>query len=51
MRAICGVQLKDRKRAKSLILMFGMNETMDQQAMENSVRWHGNVYMKEDGYV
>ena len=28
-RAMCGVQLKDRRRAKDLMFMLGMNETMD----------------------
>ena len=36
-RAMCGEQLKH------LILMFGLNATIDQLAMANSVRWHGNV--------
>ena len=29
MRGKCGVQVKDRKRAKDLMLMFGLNETID----------------------
>ena len=37
-RAICGVQLKDRKSAKSM-LMVGLNETTDQLSIANSVRW------------
>ena len=36
-RAICGVQLKDRKRAKDLILMLGLNGTVNHLAMANSV--------------
>ena len=39
-RAMCGVQLNDRKRAKDLIVMLGNN---DQMAMANSVCWHGHV--------
>ena len=35
-RAMCGVQLKDRKRSKDLMLMLGLNETIDQLAMANS---------------
>ena len=38
-RAICGVQLKDRKRSIGLMFMLGLNETIDQLAMANSVRW------------
>ena len=40
-RAMSGVQLKDRKTAKAMIL--GLNKTIDQLAMANSVRWHGHV--------
>ena len=29
-RAICGVHLKDRKRAKDFILMFGFTEAINQ---------------------
>ena len=28
-RALCGVQLKDRKRYKHMMLMLGLNEAMD----------------------
>ena len=38
-RAVCGVQLKDRKRSTDLVFMLGLNDTIDQLAMENSVRW------------
>ena len=33
MRAMCGVQLKDRKRSTELMFMLGLNETIDQLAM------------------
>ena len=32
-RAIHGVQLKDRKRSTDLMFMFGLNETIDQLTM------------------
>ena len=50
-RAMCGLQLKDRKRSKHLVLMLGLNETIDQLAMANSVRWDGHVLRREDGHV
>ena len=49
MRAICEVQLKDIKCSKHL--MLGLNETIGQLAMANSVRWHGHVLRGEDGHV
>ena len=36
-RAMCAVQLKDRKRSTDLMFMLGLKETIDQQAMANSV--------------
>ena len=49
--AICGVQLKDRRRSTDLMFMFGLSETIDQLAMANSVRWYGHVLRREDGHV
>ena len=43
-RAMCGVQLKDRKRSMDLMFMLGLKETMDQLAMGNSVHWYGHVF-------
>ena len=48
-RAMCGVQLGHRKKANDLTL--GLNETMDQLAMANSVHWYDNVLRREDGHV
>ena len=49
LRGMCGVQLRDRKRAKGL--MLGFNETIDLLAMASSVRWCGHVLIREDGHV
>ena len=51
MKAMCGVQLNDRKRSTDLMFMLGLNETIDQLAMANSVRWYGHVLKREDGHV
>ena len=32
-RAMCGIQLKHRKRSKDLMFMQGLNETIDQLAV------------------
>ena len=40
MKAMCGVQLKDRKRSTDLMFIFGLNETIDQLAMANSFHWY-----------
>ena len=34
-----------------LMFMLGLSETIDQLAMENSVRWYGHVLRREDGHV
>ena len=39
------------KRSTDLMFMLGLNETMDQLAMGNSVRWYGHVLRREDGHV
>ena len=43
MRATCGVQLNDKKRSTELMFMLGLNETIDQLAMANSVHYYGHV--------
>ena len=50
-RAICGVQFKDRKKSTDYMSMFGLSETIDQLAMANSVRWYGHVLRREGGHV
>ena len=42
-RAMCGVQVNDRKRAKGFMLMLGLYETIDKLDMANSVHWYGHV--------
>ena len=34
-----------------LMLMLGLNKTIDQLAMANSVHWYGYVLRREDGHV
>ena len=36
-RAMCGLQLKDRKKSTDLTSMLGLSETIDELAMANSV--------------
>ena len=49
--AMCGVQLKDRKRSTDFMFMLSFNETMDQLPMANSIRWYGDVLRREDCHV
>ena len=50
-RAMCAMQLKDKKRSKYMMFMFGLKETIDQLAMANSVCWYGHVLRREDGHA
>ena len=50
-RAMCGVQLKDRKRSTDLMFMLGLKKTIDLLVMANSVCWYGHVLRREDGHV
>ena len=51
MIAFNGVQHKERKLSRDLMLMLGLNEAIDKLAMANSVCWYGNVLRREDGHV
>ena len=50
-RAMCGVQLKDRKRSTDFMFMLALNETIDQLAMANSAHWYSHVLRREGGHV
>ena len=50
-RAMCGVQLIDRKRSMDLMLLLGLNVTIDQLAVANSVHWYCHVLMRGNGHV
>ena len=50
-RAMCGVHVRNSKRSMDMMFMLGLNETIDQLAMTNSVCWYGDVLMIEDGHV
>ena len=34
-----------------LMVMLGLNETIDQSAMPSGVPWYGHVLRREDGHV
>ena len=51
LRAMCGVQLKDRKRYTDLLFILDLKKTVDQLAMANSVHWYGHVLSREDGHI
>ena len=40
MRNMCEVKLMDKKSTTDLMQMFDLNETVDQLAKANSVRWY-----------
>ena len=41
----------DMKSTKDLIQMLDLNETMDQLAKANSVRWYGHVLRKDKSNI
>ena len=43
-RATCIVQPKDIERAKDLILMFGLNDTIVELTIENNVSWYYHMF-------
>ena len=50
-RAMCGVQLKDRKRSTDLMFMFCLNEAIDGLAMANSVHLLAHVLRREGDHI
>ena len=48
---MCGVQHKDGKRCRDLMLMFGLNEIVDLLAMASSVHRYDHFLRREDVYV
>ena len=48
---ICGVQIKDKESSMDLISILGLNQTIEQFALANIVRWYGHVLRREDGHV
>ena len=48
---MCGLQLRDRKRAEDLLLMLGLNEVIDQLAMVSIMHWYALMLRREEGDV
>ena len=46
-RSMCGVKLVDKMLTEDIIQMLDMNETTDQLARANSVRWYGYALRKD----
>ena len=40
-----------RKKPTDLMFILGLNETIDQLDMANSVHWYGHVLRREDGHA
>ena len=50
-RAMCGIEIKDIKRAVDFNHMLASNETIDLLAMGNIVCWYSHVLSREDCHV
>ena len=50
-RAMCGVQLKDRKMSTDLMFMLGLHETIGLLTMTYSFCWYGHVLRREGGHI
>ena len=50
-KAMCGVHIKGRKRAKDLMLIFGLNDTTGHLAITNCLCWCCHVLRREDDHV
>ena len=43
MRAICGVEIIDKRRSQELVSLLGLKDTLDGLARASEVRWYGHV--------
>ena len=50
-RAMCGVQLKDKKRSTDLMFVLSLKESIDQLAIADNVCSYCHVLRREDGHV
>ena len=50
MRAMRGVQLKDRKGIMDFMIVLDLSEIIHQFAIANNVCWYGHVLQREDGH-
>ena len=50
-RAMCGVRLMDKKKTNDLMDMLGLEESLEQRAKANGVRWYGHVLRRDEGHV
>lgn len=50
-RAMCGVKLMEREKTGVLMQMLGLNETIEQVAKVNGMRWYGHVLRRESDHV
>ena len=50
-RAMCGVQLLDGRKAEKLVFMLSLCKAIYQLAMASSVHWYAHVLRREDCYV
>ena len=51
MITMSGVQLKDGRIAKDLLLTFGLTEAIDQFTMANGVHWYGLELRRDDDHL
>ena len=50
-RNMCGVKLIPKKLTRDILQMLDLNETIDQLAKANSVRWYGHVLRKDENNI
>ena len=50
-RATCGQKAVDRNTTEEQMDMLGLNDTIDQLATANEIRWYGHVLRNDDDSV
>lgn len=50
-KAICGVELLDKKRTEHLVGMLELEESMEQLQSANGVHWYGHALKRDWGIM
>ena len=50
-RAMCGVEIIEKRRSQELMSLLGLKDTLDGLARLSEVRWYGHVLRRDSGDV
>ena len=51
MRAICGIEMIEKRRSQELTSLLGLKDTLDELARASGMQWYGHVLRRDNGGV